>query len=110
MPHRRITREEVERVAQLAHLRFSPDEIDSFTEGFDRIIAYVEKLGEVDTEGVEPMTRTTTDVTPPPSRRGRTDARSGRGAEECAEEDRGILPGAEGDRRDRAVGRSRLVR
>lgn len=65
MPHRKITRDEVERVAQLAHLRFSPDEIDAFTEGFDRIIAYVEKLGEVDTGGVEPMTRTTTDVTPP---------------------------------------------
>lgn len=65
MEHRKITREEVERVAQLAHLRFSDDQIDDFTESFDRIVAYVEKLSEVDTEGVEPMTRTTADVTPP---------------------------------------------
>lgn len=55
--HTKITRREVERVAALAKLRFGDDEIDAFTEGFDRIVAYVEKLNEVDTEGVEPMTR-----------------------------------------------------
>lgn len=55
--HTKITRQEVERVAALAKLRFGDDEIDVFTEGFDRIVAYVEKLNEVDTDGVEPMTR-----------------------------------------------------
>jgi len=55
--HTKITRQEVERVAALAKLRFADDEIDAFTEGFDRIVAYVEKLNEVDTDGVEPMTR-----------------------------------------------------
>lgn len=65
MTHKRVTREEVERIAGLARLRFSEEELESFTEGFDRIVAYVEKLDEVDTTGVEPMARAATDQTEP---------------------------------------------
>lgn len=65
MAHQKITREEVERIAGLAKLSFSEEEIDGFTEQFDSIVAYVEKLNEVDTEGVEPMARASTDITEP---------------------------------------------
>ncbi len=63
--HTNITQEEVRRTAKLAKLRFSDDEIDSFTEQFDRIVAYVEKLNEVDCTGVEPMARVGEEMTPP---------------------------------------------
>ncbi len=65
MSHTKITREEVKRIARLARLRFDENELEKFAEEFDRIIAYVEKLGEVDCEGVEPMTRAQTDIRPP---------------------------------------------
>ena len=65
MAHTTITRDEVERIARLARLRFSDEELETFTKDFDRIIAYVEKLDEVDCEGVEPMMRAATDVRPP---------------------------------------------
>jgi aspartyl-tRNA(Asn)/glutamyl-tRNA(Gln) amidotransferase subunit C len=57
MAHTKITREEVEHIAELAKLRFNDDEIETFVDQFDRIVSYVEKLNEVDTEGVEPMAR-----------------------------------------------------
>ncbi|MCB0712694.1 MAG: Asp-tRNA(Asn)/Glu-tRNA(Gln) amidotransferase subunit GatC [Ignavibacteriae bacterium] len=63
--HTNITQEEVRRVAALAKLRFSDEEIESFTEQFDRIVAYVEKLNEVDCTGVEPMARVGGEITPP---------------------------------------------
>jgi aspartyl-tRNA(Asn)/glutamyl-tRNA(Gln) amidotransferase subunit C len=51
-----IPTEQIEHIARLARLRFEPDELQGFTAQFNQILAYVEKLGEVDTTGVEPMT------------------------------------------------------
>ncbi len=51
----RITREEVLHVAELARLEFGPAEIDAFTEQLSAILEYVDKLAELDLEGVEPM-------------------------------------------------------
>src|SRR5437870_4554333 len=51
----RISIEQIEHVARLARLRFSPDEITGFAAQFNQIVSYVEKLNEVDTEGIEPM-------------------------------------------------------
>ena len=51
----RITREEVLHVAELARLEFEPAEIDAFTEQLSAILEYVDKLAELDLEGVEPM-------------------------------------------------------
>jgi aspartyl-tRNA(Asn)/glutamyl-tRNA(Gln) amidotransferase subunit C len=48
--------EQVAHIARLARLRFTPEQIGGFTEQFNQIISYIEKLNEVDTEGVEPMT------------------------------------------------------
>jgi len=49
-----VTIEEVEKVAQLAKLQFSPEEKERFTAQLNRILEYMDKLNELDTEGVEP--------------------------------------------------------
>jgi aspartyl-tRNA(Asn)/glutamyl-tRNA(Gln) amidotransferase subunit C len=57
----KITREDVLRVAELAHLELSEAEIEMFSRQLDSILTYVEKLNELDTSNVEPMTQ----VAPP---------------------------------------------
>jgi aspartyl-tRNA(Asn)/glutamyl-tRNA(Gln) amidotransferase subunit C len=49
-----ITRAEVLQIAQLAKLHFSDAELDAFTAQFQHILAYIEKLEEVNVEGIEP--------------------------------------------------------
>jgi len=50
-----ISREDVEKVSLLARLRLSEDELDTMTDQLGQILGYMELLGEVDTEAVEPM-------------------------------------------------------
>jgi aspartyl-tRNA(Asn)/glutamyl-tRNA(Gln) amidotransferase subunit C len=50
-----LTRQDVEKVALLARLRLSADELDALTEQLSKVVGYVEQLGELDTEGVAPM-------------------------------------------------------
>jgi len=50
-----LTREEVLHVADLARLRLEPGEVELFTRQLNDILAYVEKLQELDTAGVTPM-------------------------------------------------------
>ena len=50
----KITRVEVEHVARLARLELSEPELDTFTVQMDAILAYVEKLNALDTEGIVP--------------------------------------------------------
>ena len=50
----KITRAEVEHVARLARLELSEPELDTFTAQMDAILAYVEKLNALDTEGIVP--------------------------------------------------------
>jgi aspartyl-tRNA(Asn)/glutamyl-tRNA(Gln) amidotransferase subunit C len=50
-----LTRDEVLHVATLARLSLSPAEIELFTRQLNDILAYVEKLQELDTEGVPPL-------------------------------------------------------
>jgi aspartyl-tRNA(Asn)/glutamyl-tRNA(Gln) amidotransferase subunit C len=52
----KITRSDVEHVAQLARLRFSEDQLALFTEQLDTLLSYFDKLQEVDTRGIEPST------------------------------------------------------
>lgn len=51
----KISREDVVRVAELAHLGLSSDEIDMYREQLDAILTYIDKLKELDTANVEPM-------------------------------------------------------
>jgi len=50
-----LTREEVIHVAQLARLSLDPDEIAVFTRQLNDILAYVQKLQELDTRGISPL-------------------------------------------------------
>jgi aspartyl-tRNA(Asn)/glutamyl-tRNA(Gln) amidotransferase subunit C len=49
-----VTTEDVRRVATLARLDLSPTEEERLTEELGRILQYMEKLNELDTEGVSP--------------------------------------------------------
>ncbi len=50
----KITKQEVEHVAQLARLQLSDEAKDMFTDQLSNILTYVEQLNELDTKGVEP--------------------------------------------------------
>jgi aspartyl-tRNA(Asn)/glutamyl-tRNA(Gln) amidotransferase subunit C len=50
----KITHAEVEHVAKLARLALSPEEIATFTDQMDAILAYVDTLKELDTDGIVP--------------------------------------------------------
>jgi aspartyl-tRNA(Asn)/glutamyl-tRNA(Gln) amidotransferase subunit C len=50
-----LTRQDVAKVARLARLRLSDSELDTLTPQLARIVAYVEQLAELDTDGVEPL-------------------------------------------------------
>ncbi len=50
-----ITRQEVDYVAHLSRLALSEAQKERFAGQLDAILAYMEKLNELDTEGVEPM-------------------------------------------------------
>jgi len=52
----KITREEVEHVANLAKLNLSEKELSKMTGQLDTILSYVAKLDEIDTAGVAPTT------------------------------------------------------
>ena len=49
-----IDRDEVLKIAGLARLSFDPEALDQFAGQFRRILDYIEKLKEVDVEGIEP--------------------------------------------------------
>jgi aspartyl-tRNA(Asn)/glutamyl-tRNA(Gln) amidotransferase subunit C len=50
----KISRKEVEHVAHLARLALRDEEIEEFTGQLDAILAYVDKLNELETRDVEP--------------------------------------------------------
>ena len=50
-----ITKDEVLHITDIAKLKISDEEINPFIEKFDKIIEFVEKIKEVDTENVEPL-------------------------------------------------------
>ena len=51
----KITEKEVRYVAELANLSLSEAEIHKFQADLDEILGHVERLHEIDTDGVEPM-------------------------------------------------------
>lgn len=50
-----VTRKDVEKIAELAHLKFSNDEMEDFTTQMNEILSYMDKLNQLDTENVEPL-------------------------------------------------------
>jgi len=51
----KISREDVLRVAELAHLELTTEEIEMYRGQLDEILAYVDKLQRLDVVNVEPM-------------------------------------------------------
>src|SRR5690348_13985108 len=49
-----FTREQVRKVATLSRLAFTDEQADAFATQLSRILEHVEKLGELNTDGVEP--------------------------------------------------------
>ena len=50
----KISKENVLKVAELARLEFREEELEKFTEQLGNILTNIEKLNELDTDGVEP--------------------------------------------------------
>ena len=50
-----LSRQDVEKVSLLGRLELTPAELDMMTEQLGQIVAYVELLSELNTDGVEPM-------------------------------------------------------
>jgi aspartyl-tRNA(Asn)/glutamyl-tRNA(Gln) amidotransferase subunit C len=57
----KITREDVQRVADLAYLDLSEAELEMYRSQIDEILEYIGKLNELDTSGVQPMAQVLAD-------------------------------------------------
>ncbi|HWP44287.1 MAG TPA: Asp-tRNA(Asn)/Glu-tRNA(Gln) amidotransferase subunit GatC [Blastocatellia bacterium] len=55
-----ITKSDVEKIAELARLELTAEEIESFTGQLSSILSYIDKLNELDTSDVEPMSHCST--------------------------------------------------
>jgi len=60
----KISREQVLHVATLARLSFTDEEVDRFTAQLSSVLEYVDKLSELDLDGVEPMAHVHATLTP----------------------------------------------
>ena len=52
----KINKDSVQKIAHLARLRFSEEKAEKMTEDLNMILDWIEKLQEIDTEGVKPLT------------------------------------------------------
>ncbi len=50
-----IDRKEIERIAKLAKLKLSGEEIESYGKDINKILNYMDKLNELDTSNVRPL-------------------------------------------------------
>lgn len=50
-----VSKKDVERIAELAKLKFSDEELENFTPQMNEILLYMDKLNELDTEHVVPL-------------------------------------------------------
>ena len=57
----KISRADVERVAELAYLELSEAELESYRNQIDEILEYIGKLDELDTSRVQPMAQVLAD-------------------------------------------------
>jgi aspartyl-tRNA(Asn)/glutamyl-tRNA(Gln) amidotransferase subunit C len=54
-----LTKEEVLKLARLARLRLSDEEVEKYTNELGEILTYVELLSSVDTDGLQPTNQVT---------------------------------------------------
>jgi aspartyl-tRNA(Asn)/glutamyl-tRNA(Gln) amidotransferase subunit C len=50
-----VTKKDVEKIAELARLKFTDEELENFTPQMNEILSYMDKLNELDTENVKPL-------------------------------------------------------
>lgn len=50
-----VTINDVKKIAELARLEFSEKDIENYTDEMNKILGYVEKLNELNTENVDPL-------------------------------------------------------
>ena len=50
-----VTNDEVKHIAKLAKLEFNDEEIIKYRDDLNKILEYVDKLNELDTENIEPL-------------------------------------------------------
>ena len=50
-----VTKNDVKKIAELSRLEFSETELENYTTEMNKILEYVEKLNELDTTNVEPL-------------------------------------------------------
>jgi aspartyl-tRNA(Asn)/glutamyl-tRNA(Gln) amidotransferase subunit C len=60
----KITEERVRYVADLANLALTDEEVGRMVKDLDDILNYIDKLNELDTEGVEPLAQVLADSGP----------------------------------------------
>ena len=53
----KISREDVLKVAALANLELTDAEVETYRGQLDDILTYIDKLNEIDTSNIEPMTQ-----------------------------------------------------
>jgi aspartyl-tRNA(Asn)/glutamyl-tRNA(Gln) amidotransferase subunit C len=51
-----VSPEQVRHIAKLARIAMSDDELDRLLPELNNILGWIEQLGEVDTDGIEPLT------------------------------------------------------
>ncbi len=51
----KVTVQDVEHVAELAHLKLGPEEVEPMLRDLNAILDYVAELNELDTAGIEPL-------------------------------------------------------
>lgn len=50
-----VKKKDVEKIAELTRLKFSDEELESFTHQMNDILSYMDKLNELDTEKIQPL-------------------------------------------------------
>jgi aspartyl-tRNA(Asn)/glutamyl-tRNA(Gln) amidotransferase subunit C len=50
-----VTKKDVEKIAELARLKFTEEELENFTPQMNEILSYMDKLNELDTKNVKPL-------------------------------------------------------
>lgn len=58
----KIDKETLHKIAHLARLEIDPDKEEGYIKDLEDILTWVEKLNELDTEGVEPLTNMSFEV------------------------------------------------
>lgn len=50
-----VTRKDVEYIAELSRLKFDEKELNNLTEDLNEILTYIDKLNELNTDNIEPL-------------------------------------------------------